>query len=601
MIDPMDAIDAFSTLVAAASPDPDQAGNAASTLAGQSADPALGAAAGYLTSSDVAMAADIAAAPESAPTETAATAVASASQAARSDSSTASIIEDAPVAAAVGVILIGGAAVFVLGSALEGLVGLASAVGERGLFGGAADIAATGAGADAAAGAVAAEAAAASGGTQAAEIAMAAGATGAAGADLAASGAVDAAAGGVVGAADAVVGSMAAAETATVAAGSQVADIAAVVVGAAGSVVEAAHGLLATGTTVVAQAGVAALDAGLATLSASLAALAGLVTLSGGAAATFAGALGAMWFAITTLSALFRFSTRMLGNEAPASADNVSAETVSRSEVPGESWLGVAPQAGASTRDLLSELFASVGQLADKLTSRLASQDSSVSTDLTMAAEQSSLSATLLNKALSVVDAPTNTSEGSGDASLSTVLLDQAVLDGRTSIDATNSEDTSPAETLRIEDAEAWDVQMADAAIPEASEVLESRGAKMSDAEADLAPEIADAEPPEAATAAATTVIVCVPDDIYEGMEFSMEYEGQQLAVVCPSGCGPGTEISVLIPAPQPSMQVEVEVPIGCYPGMQFTVELEGQRYNVGVPEGVNPGDALLVDVPPRT
>ena len=45
--------------------------------------------------------------------------------------------------------------------------------------------------------------------------------------------------------------------------------------------------------------------------------------------------------------------------------------------------------------------------------------------------------------------------------------------------------------------------------IPEASEVLESRGAKM-DAEADLAPEIADAEPPEAATAAATTVIVCV-------------------------------------------------------------------------------------------
>ena len=131
MIDPMDAIDAFSTLVAAASPDPDQAGSVASTLAGQSPDPALGAAAGYLTSSDVAMAADIAAAPESAPTETAATAVASASQAARSDSSTASIIEDAPVAAAVGVILIGGAAVFVLGSALEGLVGLASAVGSR--------------------------------------------------------------------------------------------------------------------------------------------------------------------------------------------------------------------------------------------------------------------------------------------------------------------------------------------------------------------------------------------------------------------------------------------------------------------------------------
>ena len=97
----------------------------------------------------------------------------------------------------------------------------------------------------------------------------------------------------------------------------------------------------------------------------------------------------------------------------------------------------------------------------------------------------------------------------------------------------------------------------------------------------------------------ATTVAVIVPDGIHEGMEFIMEYEGQQLAIICPPGCGPGTEISVGVPAAGgPPMQVEVEIPPGCYPGMEFTVDIDGQTYNVGVPMNVSPGDALLVDVP---
>ena len=35
-------------------------------------------------------------------------------------------------------------------------------------------------------------------------------------------------------------------------------------------------------------------------------------------------------------------------------------------------------------------------------------------------------------------------------------------------------------------------------------------------------------------------VTVNVPDGVFEGQEFLLEYEGQQLTVCCPDGCGPG-------------------------------------------------------------
>lgn len=99
---------------------------------------------------------------------------------------------------------------------------------------------------------------------------------------------------------------------------------------------------------------------------------------------------------------------------------------------------------------------------------------------------------------------------------------------------------------------------------------------------------------------ATTMVTVNVPDGVYEGMEFIMEYEGQSLNVVCPDGCGPGSEINLEVPAADPPAQVEIIVPDGCYPGMEFTVDFEGQSFNVAVPDGVTPGQALLVDVPAK-
>jgi len=103
-------------------------------------------------------------------------------------------------------------------------------------------------------------------------------------------------------------------------------------------------------------------------------------------------------------------------------------------------------------------------------------------------------------------------------------------------------------------------------------------------------------------------VVVNVPDGIYEGQEFLLEYEGQQLTVTCPDGCAAGDEINLEIPAAMgkenapPAADgprlVDVTVPDGCTAGMEFTVEFEGQSFNITVPDGVNPGEPITVEVP---
>ena len=47
-----------------------------------------------------------------------------------------------------------------------------------------------------------------------------------------------------------------------------------------------------------------------------------------------------------------------------------------------------------------------------------------------------------------------------------------------------------------------------------------------------------------------TEVTVAVPDGVYAGDEFTLEYEGTTLTVVCPDGCGPGDEINLSIDLP---------------------------------------------------
>jgi hypothetical protein len=103
-----------------------------------------------------------------------------------------------------------------------------------------------------------------------------------------------------------------------------------------------------------------------------------------------------------------------------------------------------------------------------------------------------------------------------------------------------------------------------------------------------------------------TEVTFTVPDGVYAGDEFMLEYNGTELMVLCPDGCGPGDAISLQLDLPQPleaesgdgPSQVTIVVPAGCYAGDEFTVEFNGQSFNICVPHGCYPGDELTVDVP---
>ena len=96
----------------------------------------------------------------------------------------------------------------------------------------------------------------------------------------------------------------------------------------------------------------------------------------------------------------------------------------------------------------------------------------------------------------------------------------------------------------------------------------------------------------------ATEVTVTVPDGVYGGDEFTLEYEGTELSVMCPEGCGPGDAINLAIDVPASDSSVEVVVPDGCYPGMDFTVQIGDRSFNIAVPDGCEPGQAIVIQVP---
>ena len=120
-------------------------------------------------------------------------------------------------------------------------------------------------------------------------------------------------------------------------------------------------------------------------------------------------------------------------------------------------------------------------------------------------------------------------------------------------------------------------------------------------------PQAVDARPIQqrSESMATTTVTVNVPEGVYAGDEFMLEFEGQQLSVTCPDGCQPGDAINLEIPAGDGGAPdggapqvVEITVPDGCFPGMEFTVDFNGQQFNIAVPDGVGPGEAIQVEVP---
>ena len=104
----------------------------------------------------------------------------------------------------------------------------------------------------------------------------------------------------------------------------------------------------------------------------------------------------------------------------------------------------------------------------------------------------------------------------------------------------------------------------------------------------------------------ALSVQVIVPDGVYEGQEFFVDYEGESLCVVCPDGCGPGSDISIDVPPPPPpprplteALSVQVIVPDGVYEGQEFFVDYEGESLCVVCPDGCGPGSDISIDVPP--
>ena len=101
-------------------------------------------------------------------------------------------------------------------------------------------------------------------------------------------------------------------------------------------------------------------------------------------------------------------------------------------------------------------------------------------------------------------------------------------------------------------------------------------------------------------------VEVTVPEGIYCGDMFTVDYCGGAYDIMCPDGCGPGMAIVVDLPAGPPPEQpaetvttpVEVVVPDGVFGGDYFTVDFDGQAYDITCPEGCGPGAPIIVDLP---
>ena len=101
-------------------------------------------------------------------------------------------------------------------------------------------------------------------------------------------------------------------------------------------------------------------------------------------------------------------------------------------------------------------------------------------------------------------------------------------------------------------------------------------------------------------------VAVTVPDGVYAGQEFYLIFNGMQIPVICPQGCGPGMNINLELdvsgfggvgPNGSPQQQVQVTVPDGCFAGMFFTVDFGSGPFNVEVPEGYGPGMTFPVNM----
>jgi hypothetical protein len=103
----------------------------------------------------------------------------------------------------------------------------------------------------------------------------------------------------------------------------------------------------------------------------------------------------------------------------------------------------------------------------------------------------------------------------------------------------------------------------------------------------------------------AQTFLVTIPPDVYPGMQFTVNVEGQRFMVTCPSNAGPNMKVRIVPPTQReeplaaPKTQVfEVTVPPGVRPSQPFTLMANGQRVLVTCPPNVFPGQKIRFQLP---
>lgn len=103
----------------------------------------------------------------------------------------------------------------------------------------------------------------------------------------------------------------------------------------------------------------------------------------------------------------------------------------------------------------------------------------------------------------------------------------------------------------------------------------------------------------------AQTFLVTIPPNIYPGMQFTVNVDGQRFMVTCPANAGPNMKVRIVPPVPReepmaaPKTQVfEVTVPAGVRPNQPFTLMANGQRVLVTCPTNVAPGQKIRFQLP---
>ena len=103
----------------------------------------------------------------------------------------------------------------------------------------------------------------------------------------------------------------------------------------------------------------------------------------------------------------------------------------------------------------------------------------------------------------------------------------------------------------------------------------------------------------------AQTFLVTIPPNIYPGMQFTVNVNGQRFMVTCPSNAGPNMKVRIVPPTQReepmaaPKTQVfEVTVPAGVGPNQPFTFMANGRRVLASCPPNAVEGQTIRFYLP---